>query len=85
MAACVWILVAVTAASPILDSSFLEKGVYDRDIFTGMASVRCSEMGYWNEFAPIFDYSSVKAYADSIQKYVDNVDRKSTRLNSSHA
>ena len=73
MAACGWILVAVTAASPILDSSFLEKGVYDRDIFTGMASVRCSEMGYWNEFAPIFDYSSVKAYADSIQKYVDNV------------
>lgn len=67
-----WILVAVTAASPVIDSSFVEKGVYGRDIFTGMASVRCSEMGYWNEFAPIFDYSSVKAYADSIQKYVDN-------------
>ena len=42
MAAYGWILVAVTAASPILDSSFLEKGVYGRDIFTGMASVRCS-------------------------------------------
>ena len=71
MAAYGWILVAVTAASPITDSSFVEKGVYGRDIFTGMASVRCSEMGYWNEFAPIFDYSSVRAYADSIQKYVD--------------
>ena len=28
-------------------------------------------MGYWNEFAPIFDYSSVNAHADNIQKYVD--------------
>lgn len=71
MAAYGWILVAVTAASPIMDSSFVEKGIYDRDIFTGMASVRCSEMGYWNEFAPVFDYGSVEAYVDSIQQYVD--------------
>ena len=71
MAAYGWILVAVTAASPILDSSFVEKGVYDRDIFTGMASVRCSEMGYWNEFAPIFNYDSIIEYVDSIQQYVD--------------
>lgn len=71
MAAYGWILVAVTAASPIMDSSFVEKGIYDRDIFTGMASVRCSEMGYWNEFAPIFDYDNVGAYVDSIQQYVD--------------
>ena len=48
-----WILVAVTAASPLLDSSFVEKGVYDRDVFTGMASVRCIEMGYWNHFTPV--------------------------------
>lgn len=71
MAAYGWILVAVTAASPLLDSSFVEKGVYDRDVFTGMGSVRCSEMGYWNEFAPVFDYGSIDAYADSIQNYVD--------------
>lgn len=71
MAAYGWILVAVTAASPIMDSSFLEKGIYDRDVFTGMASVRCSEMGYWNEFSPIFDYENISAYVDSIQKYVD--------------
>lgn len=51
-----WLLVAVSAASPLLDSSFLEKGVCGRDVFTGMASVRCGEMGYWNEFAPILDY-----------------------------
>lgn len=72
MAAYGWILVAVTAASPVMDSSFVEKGIYDRNVFTGMASVRCSEMGYWNEFAPIFDYEDIEAYADSIQKYVDD-------------
>ncbi len=71
MAAYGWILVAVTAASPLLDSSFVEKGIYDRDVFMGMASVRCSEMGYWNEFAPIFNYDGVEAYADSIQRYVN--------------
>lgn len=71
MAAYGWILVAVTAASPILNSSFLEKGVYDKDIFIGMASVRCSEMGYWNEFAPIFNYDSIVEYVESIRKYVN--------------
>lgn len=67
-----WILVAITAASPLLDSSFVEKGTFDRDTFNGMASARCSEMGYWNFFAPIFDYSNIRAYADSIQRYVDD-------------
>lgn len=71
MASYGWLLVAVTAASPLLDSSFVEKGIYDQDVFTGMASVRCGEMGYWNEFAPILDYHTISAYADSIRKYVD--------------
>lgn len=66
-----WILVSATAASPLLDSSFVEKGHFGGDTFMGMASVRCSEMGYWNAFAPVFDYSSIEAYADSIQQYVD--------------
>ena len=67
-----WLLVAVTAASPLMDSSFVEKGKFDTDTFNGMASTRCSELGYWNYFAPVFDYSNVRAYADSIQRYVDN-------------
>lgn len=71
MAAYGWLLVAVTAASPLLDSSFVEKGIYNQDVFTGMASVRCGEMGYWNEFAPILDYHDISAYAHSIRKYVD--------------
>lgn len=67
-----WLLVAVTAASPLLDNSFVEKGKFDGDTFNGMASTRCSEMGYWNYFTPIFDYSNIRAYADSIQRYVDD-------------
>lgn len=65
-----WLMVAVTAASPLMDSSFVEKGRFDEDVFNGMASVRCGELGYWNFFAPVLNYSSVDAYADSIQKYV---------------
>lgn len=71
-AACTWLMIPITSASPVLDSSFMEKGVYDSDIFTGMASVRCSEMGYWNEFTPIFNYDSLDSYTDSIQRYVDD-------------
>lgn len=67
-----WLMVAVTAASPLMDSSFVEKGKFDEDEFNGMASARCSEMGYWNFFAPVFDYSNIRAYADSIQKYVND-------------
>lgn len=67
-----WLMVAVTAASPLLDSSFVEKGKFGQDCFSGMASVRCSEMGYWNYFVPILDYTDIRTYADSIQKYVDN-------------
>lgn len=66
-----WLLVAVTAASPLLDSSFVEKGKLGYDHFSGMASVRCGEMGYWNYFAPILDYTNIRTYADSIQGYVD--------------
>lgn len=65
-----WILTAVTAASPLLDSSFVEKGICGNDVFMGLASVRCSELGYWNDFAPVFDYRSIESYADSIEKYV---------------
>lgn len=65
-----WILTAVTAASPLLDSSFVEKGVCGSDVFMGLASVRCSELGYWNGFAPVLDYQSIEAYAGSIEKYV---------------
>lgn len=65
-----WLLVALTAASPLCDRSFNEKGKYGGSEFEGTASIRCSEMGYWNFFAPVFDYSNLSAYADSISRYV---------------
>lgn len=66
-----WLITAITAASPLMDGSFVEKKNYDEDNFNGMASVRCSELGYWNFFVPIFDYSNIGNYVDSIQRYVD--------------
>lgn len=66
-----WLLVAITAASPLMDISFVEKKHWGKDLFNGFASVRCSEMGYWNFFTPVFDYTNIRAYADSIQHYVD--------------
>ncbi|MBO6047641.1 MAG: hypothetical protein J6P61_07875 [Erysipelotrichaceae bacterium] len=66
-----WILVTLMAASPIVDGSYFEQGVEGQSIFTGMASLRCSELGYWNEFIPILDYSSLPNYVESIQKYLN--------------
>lgn len=65
-----WIVTALTAASPLNDQSYWEKGKSGA-AFCGMASVRCSELGYWNFFTPVFDYSGLDAYVDSIQRYVD--------------
>lgn len=67
-----WILTVICAASPILDSSYQEKGLFSNSIFNGMASTRCSELGYWNTFSPVFDYSNIEAYAKSVQQYVDD-------------
>lgn len=66
-----WLIVAITAASPLLDSSYVEKGVFGKDVFNGMGSTRCSELGYWNMFTPILDYSDIEHYVDSIMKYVE--------------
>ncbi len=66
-----WILNVLLSASPVLDGSFLEQGVKGKTDFLGMASVRCSELGYWNLFVPVLDYHSTKAYADSIRKYIN--------------
>lgn len=67
-----WMLVALTAASPLLDCSYFRHDEFGKDLCLGMASVRCSELGYWNYFTPVLDYSDIKGYAGSIQKYVDD-------------
>lgn len=66
-----WLVTAVTAASPIVDSSYLEKGRVGESCFLGKASLRCSESGYWNAFVPILNYTSIEDYTRSIQYYVD--------------
>lgn len=66
-----WIMTVLTAASPLLDGSYIEKGKERTTVFNGMSSSRCSELGYWNFFAPVFDYSDIRSYAKSIQSYVD--------------
>ena len=66
-----WAVVALLAASPLVDNSFFEKGKSGRSLFTGFASLRCSELGYWNLFLPILKYRSVSEYAQSIQYYID--------------
>ena len=66
-----WLIVAITAASPLVDSSYVDSGMTGYDVFNGMGSTRCSAVGYWNCFAPEIDYDSIEAYADSIQKYIE--------------
>ncbi|MCR5704281.1 MAG: hypothetical protein K6G85_06630 [Eubacterium sp.] len=66
-----WLIVYLTAASPLMDGSFLDYKDLGKDILSPYASGRCSEIGYWNEFVPILDYSNLASYVDSIQEYVD--------------
>ena len=65
-----WIMVAVTSASPLMDISYFYRGKQAIDVFNGMASTRCSELGYWNAFTPVLDYSDLASYTESIRKYV---------------
>jgi glutamate--cysteine ligase len=66
-----FLITMLTAASPIVDSSYFEKGVLGQSEFIGLASIRSSELGYWNAFTPIFDYANLNSYIQSIQNYID--------------
>ncbi len=60
-----WLVVWLTAASPVVDTTIgTENNFY--------SSVRCSEIGYWNHFTPILNYSSLQSYIATIQQYIDN-------------
>ena len=66
-----WIVVALTAASPLADSSLNLRGEGEGDdFFSGFASLRCGDLGYWNHFTPVNDFTSVEAYAEKIREYV---------------
>ena len=69
-----WIMVMLTAASPIVDQSYYGRSSSERtekDVFTGEASLRCGGAGFWNTFIPVLDYSEPGKYIDGLQKYLD--------------
>ena len=66
-----WLVTALTAASADMDGSFFERGRKGKTTFFGMATVRCSELGYWNQFIPVFDYTSLSSFIKSIRRYVE--------------
>lgn len=64
-----WLIVVLTASSPVCDSSFVgnEKG---KTFYSNFSTIRCGANGYWNTFTPYIDYSSIKTYTESIRDYV---------------
>lgn len=66
-----WLIVLLTAASPIYDRSFVDTGSSGK-VFSGYGSIRNSEFGYWNQFIPTLDYSNIESFTDSIQSYIDD-------------
>lgn len=65
-----WLIVYLTAASPIMDDSFFDDIAIGKDVITPFSSARCSEIGYWNEFTPILNYDSLESYVSGIQQYI---------------
>ena len=74
-----WLIVALTAASPVQDGSYWAADQTGRPGIDGYGSLRCSEHGYWNDFIPVFDYSSIESYIDSINAYVKSGQLKEER------
>jgi len=64
-----WLLVLLTAASPYYDESLDSRGKKGI-IKSKYASMRNSERGYWNQFLPVLDHSSIQAFTESISFYV---------------
>lgn len=67
-----WLIVYLTAASPVMDGSFFSNEKIGIDVHSGYSSARCSEIGYWNDFIPILSYRDLESYVSSIKSYVDS-------------
>ena len=65
-----WLIVLLTAASPVYDKSLFVDGAQGCELGK-YSSVRSSEKGYWNEFVPILDPSTLDSFVSSIGYYVD--------------
>lgn len=66
-----WFIVYLTAASPLLDSSYIDHTALTKNDNYRYSSLRCSQAGYWNDFIPILSYKSLCEYIDSINSYID--------------
>ena len=66
-----WLLVALMSASPVADASLLGGGGGGGGLFAGFSSFRCSELGYWNDFVPVFDYTDAPSWARSVARHAE--------------
>ncbi len=64
-----WLIVLLTSASPVYDSSFDEDNAHGT-VFSGFSSMRNSRRGYWNQFVPQLDYTDLSAYIESVKNYI---------------
>ena len=67
-----WLIVYLTAASPVMDGSFFSEKEIGKSVEKDLASPRCSNIGYWNDFDIILQYDSLQSYIESIESYVEN-------------
>ena len=72
MACYSWLIVYLTAASPVMDGSYFMDEALGKDVLKNYASVRCSEIGYWNDFIPVLSYENIEDYVESIQAYIND-------------
>ncbi|MDE7423355.1 MAG: hypothetical protein K2N51_06645 [Lachnospiraceae bacterium] len=66
-----WLIVYLTAASPVMDGSFFRDEDKGKVVLKNLASPRCSKIGYWNDFIPLLDYDTMQSYIRSIEAYVE--------------
>lgn len=66
-----WLIVYLTAASPVMDGSYFSEKDMGKSILKNYASPRCSEIGYWNHFVPLLAYENMGDYIRSIESYVE--------------
>ncbi len=65
-----WLIVALTAASPVADETFLKGLFVPKEEWNDYASFRNSKYGYWNLFCPGLAYTDFASYLESVAGYV---------------
>lgn len=65
-----WLIVYLTAASPVMDGSFFCQEEFGKTVSANLSSPRCSKIGYWNDFNPLLEYDSLQNYVKSIEFYI---------------